>query len=1043
MSNWEDSILKIKDEHVQWRLDFTTYLKTTTKYNGYRFFWELIPMIYFTTGKKGIAWTDANCNIFLNIPHAEVELKNTKWEFIYYHECLHQLFETFEVGKALEKEQGKKFSHFILNVASDCIINNHIKKNYDIDYPTADLITPEYLLEKYNIEYNPKEDNQYDMYMKLYAIKDKFKNDPIIQKALEDMPDVDLEIEGDGVNAKTKKVPSTSDWKAGSKEARHLANDILVKHCNAAKKLPNGKLSKEEAIRVMSEAAEEIRNTLLGKPVKPASASSPGSNESFGYRVMSTAEFILEAEAAKTNEYSTFEQGWDYAINDVLGQIQSRIMTYSMPVPPSGTDKGKDKGKQPKGPDQTVEVPENDPTEEAPFLPQAKNKGGGGLSEPNGNDNSNDGGDNDIDDDNDIDEMDADDAAESAQKSADAAKDAAEKAKEAAGSAQNSDTESDASSASSDVVKQAKEAADKAKKAADEAQKAADKAQKAADKAKDAAKNGNKKEAQKQAKEAGHAAKDAQQQKNEAVKNSNESSNSKQSESSPINQNNKIDKMSGDEAAKSAQKSANEAKKSANAAKQSADEARQLADTASDNSDGSSGSLSKKDLEKAAEKAERAAAKAQEAADRAQEAADKAKSAAAKGDEAEAKNQAKEAAKQSDDARKQAQNAAENDNINNMDGTDDSTSSNGNDASKKPLSSKDTPSNDPEKATSTGEVIDIDANETGTDGDEPIDWDVDMRDDPSKPAKGSTIPWGDQAAEIRTFAAKNKFGNMTAADVKQIAKRLTSGGLDSSLSDFVKKCKQSKKLESGGIIVKTTMEKKNASWATQFSNVIKNTVRQRVHKKLNEWRKTYNRPNRRQGVYKDGDPLKKGKIREKDRLTISLAYYIDVSYSMKCEQNGGETERSGKYVSNIFKYVYTLNKGMKKQYAGNSVVEDCLFKIIAFNREYKEIVPEEIPMANGGTEPLLNIVRHMKSLSQSYMINVIITDGGMEYDIPAVKAELQDFAGNIVFITNDSNLATVLQPLTSMSGGNCGKKFELIVVGESFEIDASDFTKVK
>ena len=881
MSNWENSILKIKDENVQWRLDFTKYLKLSTKYNGYRFFWELIPMIYFVTGKKDIAWTDKNSNIYLNIPHRKVDLENEKWEFIYYHECLHQLFETFEVEKSLKEEQGKDFSHYILNVASDCIINHYLKYNCNLDYPSDSIITPEYLSRKYKIEYNPKEDNQYDMYMKLYAIRDQLKSDAIIQQALENMPDVDLDIEGgDGKMPKLKKVPSTADWKLGSKEARHVANNILAKYCDAAQRLPNGKLSKEEAIRVMSEAAAEIQKTLLGKPVRPAGTAA---KESFSFHVMSSTEFIAEA-ALGTDTYSTFEQGWDYAINDVLSRIQQTIMTYELSGGGKGSGKGPDgDGTDPKDDDdEEIEVPENDPTEESPFLPQANQTGDGSLSEP-----SDEGG-------------------------------------------NGSDGDSDPDDSDS----------------------------------------------------------------NDTDKNDN-----------PIDKDSQINKMDGDDAAESAQKSADAAQQSADAAKNAADEAEEAADNALDDS-ANPGSTSKKDLENAARKARKAADKAQEAANDAQEAADKARDAAAQGNDDEARQQAKEAAHAASDARKQAQKAAEN----NMKGQDGTEGDPGESKAPKQITKK----AEPKKARQSGETL---------------DWDKINRDTEKKEYGGKT--WGDQVAEITTFAANNKFGDMNGSDVKNIIKRML-GGMDSSLSGFVKKCKDSKSLKSGKIVVVTTMEKKNASWSQKFSGIIKNTVKQRVKKKLNEWRKTYNRPNRRQGVYHDGDPLKKGKIREKDRLTISLAYYVDVSGSM-----------SDSSVYNIFSFIQKMNNGISKQYRGNSVVEDCMFKVFAFNREYKEItlIPAGIPSTGGGTEPLLNIVRKMKSFSETYMINVIVTDGEMDYDIPAVKAELQEFAGNIVFITNDSNLASVLQPLTHMSGGVCGNKFELITVDSNFNISTDDFKK--
>ena len=816
MSNWEDSILSIRDNYTQWRFDFTKYLKTTTKYHKYKFFWEMIPMIYFTQNKNGIAWTDKDHNIFLHIPHDKVKLENEKWEFIYYHECLHQLFDTFGVENELIKDEGNAFNHDLLNIASDCVINNYIKMNCDLEYPTDFLITPEYIKETYGIEYVPKDDNQYDLYMKLKKVQDEILDDPLVQQNRENMPDVDIDVEGGGGNVKTVKLPTTDEWKQGSKEARRAANDILSKYNDMAKRQPNGKLSKDEAINMMKKAADEIKK-LVGNAVKPNQA-----KEWFGFHVMNSSEFIMENNSKETDEkYKTFEQGWDYAIDDVLNQIEKSIEEFSQ----TGGNGGGGGGTQ------VQSVPENDPTEESPFLPKPNMKGGGSSGSSDNNDDS-----------------------------------------------QNSD-------------------------------------------------------------------------------------------SSDSNSDEQIDNMNGQEAAETAQKAADEAKQAAEKAQQKADAEQNISESSSD-------------LQKAAKAAQKAAKDAQNAADKAKEAADD-------GDDDTAKSEAKKAVSASKEAKKQSQSGE---------------SGNGKEG-------------DPEEAKSLGDDVEID-----------IDWNKSERD--GSMSDNQKKGWGDQVEEIRTFAAKNNFGDMTAADVEQAIKRYASG-LDPMLSDFVSKCKDSKDLKSSGIIVQTQMQQRNSSWAEKFSDIIKNTVRQRVAKKSSEWNKTYNRPNRRQGIAKNNDVLLKGKMRKKDKLTISLAYYVDVSGSMSQDS-----------INNIFKYIYSMADAIETKYKGNAVVEECIFKTFAFNKEYKEIKRPNIPTRGGGTDSLLEIIQKMKSLSQSYMINVVLTDGDMNYDIPAIKRELEDFAGNIVFITNDHNIASVLTPLTKMEGGNCGNKFELITVNSNFAISDSDFRQV-
>ena len=1089
MSNWEDSITGIKDEHMQWRFDFTKHLNATTRYHQYKFFWEMIPMIWFIRSKKGPAWTDDDCNIFLNIPHKDIELKNENWEFIYYHECLHQLFDTFNVGEALMKEEGNEFNHYLLNVASDCIINNYIKLNCDLDYPSDGLITPDYLKTAYGIEYDQREENQYDLYKKLKEVAKKLMDDPVVQKMREGAVDVDLDAEGSNEKRpKTVKIPTSDDWKKGSKEARKLANDILAKYSSLAQKQPNGKISVDEAVSVLSKAFEEI-SKMKGHPVTPQANQSGQtvSNEWYGFRVKNSSEFIAENNSPEIDEnYKTFNQGWDYAVDSVLQSIQMEMMRYMF---------GGGGGGGPIGPDGEQKeqfVPENDPDEEAPFLPKPNTKGGGSSGSGGGDDSDNDSDGSDGSDESNgsqksrKDKMSGNDAAKKAQEAADEAseiadeaeksaesgnsgsagkhakdaresakkaQDAANKAKEAAAKGDDATAKSEMEKAESALddarssarkaagldgsngnidemsgeesanaaqmaANEAKHAAESAQKIADsmsngqsgesgqssssrkaqsaarDARKSAEKAQEAADKARDAASRGDDATARSEAKKARSAASDAR------------SSASKAAGMDKSGNGDDIDGMDANAAAGDAQKSADEARRAAENARRAAENAKRNAESAAKNAESaSSGSSGNPDLAKsansaakkakeAARNAESAARNAEKSAEKAQSAADRAKSAASSGDSDTAKAEAKKARSESDKAK-----ASEMDAENAVNGGDENGTENG----------------DPGIAKRMGH-------------DEEVEWVRKERN--KKDDDHGKDGWGKEIAEIRTYASKQKFNDMTNEDAKNVVKRYAKG-IDPLLDDFVRKCKDSKELRSG-IVVQTKMNKRNSSWAEKFSEIIKNTVRQKVAKKSAEWYKTFNRPNRRQGVIKSGDILKKGKKRVTDKLTISIAYFVDVSGSMYQES-----------IDNIFKYIYSMSDVIERKYKGNAVVEGCSFKTYAFNyKNYKEIIKPDIPTRGGGTDPLLDIVKAIKSLTQSYMINVIITDGDMQYDLPAIRRELSEFAGNIVFITNDINLVSVLKPLTNMEGGDCGNKFDLITVESNFNITDKDFVKL-
>ena len=98
------------------------------------------------------------------------KLKNNRkdvrvWEFIYDHECLHQLWETFKIAERIKKE-GKEYNHEILNIASDCVINDYLSHNRKKLQPEG-TVNPEFIKNKFGVEFNRNADTQYSLYLKL------------------------------------------------------------------------------------------------------------------------------------------------------------------------------------------------------------------------------------------------------------------------------------------------------------------------------------------------------------------------------------------------------------------------------------------------------------------------------------------------------------------------------------------------------------------------------------------------------------------------------------------------------------------------------------------------------------------------------------------------------------------------------------------------------------------------------------------------------------------------------------------------------------
>ena len=119
-----------------------------------------------------IAYTTPDHLIYMNCPNSKINGVK-QWDFVYDHECLHQLWDTFGVADKIKKQYGS-YNHDILNIASDCVINDYLSYFRHKSQPN-DLITPEYLKKTYNVEYDRKKDTQFTLYLKLNKIAEEHK----------------------------------------------------------------------------------------------------------------------------------------------------------------------------------------------------------------------------------------------------------------------------------------------------------------------------------------------------------------------------------------------------------------------------------------------------------------------------------------------------------------------------------------------------------------------------------------------------------------------------------------------------------------------------------------------------------------------------------------------------------------------------------------------------------------------------------------------------------------------------------------------------
>lgn len=180
------------DGKENFRVRLIEYIDDTADNEDDEFFYDMIEFCRFLKpDDETTAYTTPDHVIYLNAPGVFGE-KIREWDFVYCHECLHQLWDTFEVGDKIKKN-GVKYDHYVLNIASDCVINDYLAAIRKKTAP-PDGVTPEYLKEKFDVEYDRKVDTQYTLYLKLLEVAEKLKKDQVCQNS----QDGDGQGEGQG-----------------------------------------------------------------------------------------------------------------------------------------------------------------------------------------------------------------------------------------------------------------------------------------------------------------------------------------------------------------------------------------------------------------------------------------------------------------------------------------------------------------------------------------------------------------------------------------------------------------------------------------------------------------------------------------------------------------------------------------------------------------------------------------------------------------------------------------------------------------------------
>ena len=169
------------DGKENFRVKLIEYVDDTADNEEDEFFYDMIEFCRFLKpDPETTAYTTPDHLIYLNAPGVFGE-KVREWDFIYCHECLHQLWDTFGVEDQIKKN-GIKFDHYVLNVASDCVINDYLSAIRKKSAP-SEVILPEHLQKQFGVTYDRKVDTQFTLYLKLLEVAEKLRKDQKCQNA--------------------------------------------------------------------------------------------------------------------------------------------------------------------------------------------------------------------------------------------------------------------------------------------------------------------------------------------------------------------------------------------------------------------------------------------------------------------------------------------------------------------------------------------------------------------------------------------------------------------------------------------------------------------------------------------------------------------------------------------------------------------------------------------------------------------------------------------------------------------------------------------
>ena len=222
------------DGKENFRVKLIEYVDDTADNEEDEFFYDMIEFCRFLKpDPETTAYTTPDHLIYLNAPGIFGE-KVREWDFIYCHECLHQLWDTFGVEDQIKKN-GIKFDHYVLNVASDCVINDYLSAIRKKSAP-SEVILPEHLQKQFGVTYDRKVDTQFTLYLKLLEVAEKLRKDQKCQDAQDDGDGQEGQGGSSSGSSSSGSSSSGGNSSSGKGDSQNNTAEGAQKSANEAKK---------------------------------------------------------------------------------------------------------------------------------------------------------------------------------------------------------------------------------------------------------------------------------------------------------------------------------------------------------------------------------------------------------------------------------------------------------------------------------------------------------------------------------------------------------------------------------------------------------------------------------------------------------------------------------------------------------------------------------------------------------------------------------------------------------------------------------------